>query len=230
VIARFYFSLRSPYSWLAYRDLLAHYPDVADALEWRPFWEPDGEFLGLLTEAGGRFPYVPMSRAKALYILQDIRRLASWRGLTVAWPVDREPRWEVSHLPYLVAERYGKGREFIAAVYRARWEQGRDISDPDTIVAIGSELGLDPSELATAEQDATVRDAALGALRAIDVDGVFGVPFFVVGREKFWGLDRLPDVVEAVREGRSAPQPVPDDVAPEPGAAAGDQGHAGGCG
>ncbi|MFD3697137.1 hypothetical protein ACFWUZ_13460 [Streptomyces sp. NPDC058646] len=33
---RFYFSLRSPYSWLAYRDLHERHPDVADVLEWRP--------------------------------------------------------------------------------------------------------------------------------------------------------------------------------------------------
>jgi len=236
VIARFYFSLRSPYSWLAFRDLLAHHPDLADALEWRPFWEPDEEFRSTLTEVGGRFPYVPMSRAKALYVLQDVRRLASRRDLTVAWPVDRDPRWEVSHLPYFVAERSGNGREYIAAVYRARWEQGRDISNPDTIAEIGSELGLDPVELTTAEKDPEVRSAALKALQAIDADGVFGVPFFVVGREKFWGIDRLADVVAAVRDGQPATHPVPENAVPEPEpepeptTAAGDQGHAGGCG
>jgi 2-hydroxychromene-2-carboxylate isomerase len=184
----------------------------------------------MLTEAGGRFPYVPMSRAKALYILQDVRRLASRRGLTVAWPVDREPRWEVSHVPYFLAERSGTGREYIAAVYRARWEQGRDISDPDTIVEIGSELGLDPVELTTAHKDSEVRSAALRALQAIDADGVFGVPFFIVGREKFWGIDRLADVVAAVRDGLPAALPGPDRAVPEPVTAAGEQGHAGGCG
>ncbi len=230
MIARFYFSLRSPYSWLAFRDLLAHHPDVADTLEWRPFWEPDEEFRSELTEVGGRFPYVPMSRAKALYVLQDVRRLATRRGLTVAWPVDREPRWEVSHLPYFVAERSGNGREYIAAVYRARWEQGRDISNPDTIADIGAELGLDQVELSTAGKDPEVRSAALRALQAIDADGVFGVPFFVVGRERFWGIDRLADVVAAVREGLPAAQPVPEDAGPELVTEAGDQGHAGGCG
>ncbi|HEX6074150.1 MAG TPA: DsbA family protein [Micromonosporaceae bacterium] len=230
MIARFYFSLRSPYSWLAYRDLLTHHPDVADILEWRPFWEPDDGFLEMLTEAGGRFPYVDMSRAKALYILQDVRRLANQRGLKVAWPVDRKPRWEVSHLAYLVAQRHGKGPEFIAGVYRARWEQARDISDPETIAAIGSELDLDPVELVTAEKHPEIRDAALRALQAVDADGVFGVPFFVVGREKFWGVDRLPDVVAAVRARQSAPEPVPESAVAEPVAAAGDLGHAGGCG
>src|SRR4030095_2728769 len=44
----FYFSLRSPYSWLAYRDLLDRYPDVAERVRWEPFWEPDESWRQLL--------------------------------------------------------------------------------------------------------------------------------------------------------------------------------------
>ena len=38
---RWYFSFRSPYSWLAYRDLISRYQDVAELIDWLPFWEPD---------------------------------------------------------------------------------------------------------------------------------------------------------------------------------------------
>jgi hypothetical protein len=60
-------------------------------------------------------------------------------------------------------------------------------------------------------------------------DGVFGVPFFVHGREKFWGLDRLETFAESIRSA------VPDGAQQEPHAvavamAASDDGHAGGCG
>lgn len=229
----FYFSFRSPYSWLAYRDLLSHYPDVARAATWRPFWEPDAHSLRLLTEAGGTFPYVDMSKAKALYILQDVRRLARQRGLVNAWPVDRAPRWEVAHLAYLVAEQAGRGQQFIAAVYRARWEQGRDISEPATIAAIAQEVGLDPAVLSTASDDPRVRQAGLRALQDIDADGVFGVPFFIRGRDKYWGVDRLPDFATAVRSGPTA-EPTTPAESPAPAVlgtgAAGDLGHAGGCG
>jgi 2-hydroxychromene-2-carboxylate isomerase len=230
----FYFSFRSPYSWLAYRDLLTQYPDVARAAEWRPFWEPDEESLRLLTEAAGAFPYVDMSRAKALYILEDVRRLAARRGLTIVWPVDRKPCWEVSHLAYLVADRLGTGPQFIAAVYRARWEQGRDISDPTTIAAIATGLGLDPRALSTAGDDPRVRREGLLALQAIDADGVFGVPFFIRGRDRYWGVDRLPDFVAAVRATRPTAEPENPHVQTEPArlgtVRSADLGHAGGCG
>jgi 2-hydroxychromene-2-carboxylate isomerase len=196
---RWYFSFRSPYSWMAYRDLMADHRDVAERIDWFPFWEPDTETSGHLEQAGIRLPYVAMSREKHLYILQDVRRLARDRGLEMVWPVDREPRWEVSHLAYLVAEELGHGREFSAAVYRARWEEGRDISDPAVIGDLAEGLGLDPVRLSTAHEDPAVREHGLGALNSLYRDGVFGVPFFIDGYEKFWGVDRLPGFVSSVR-------------------------------
>lgn len=229
---RFYFSLRSPYSWLAYRDVIADHPGLGQTLEWRPFWEPDESFRKLLVEAGADFPYVDMSRAKSLYILQDVRRLARRRGLPIAWPVDRAPVWEVAHLAYLVAARHGQGPAFVARAYQARWEQGRDISDRRTIAAIAADLGLDPDETGNAVDDPDVRADGLRALLDVCADGVFGVPFFIHGREKFWGIDRLPDFVAAVTGAARPPDRVPAAVEAQvdaPGPAA-DQGHAGGCG
>jgi 2-hydroxychromene-2-carboxylate isomerase len=80
VRARFYFSLRSPYSWLGHLDLCRLHPDVAASVRWSPFWEPDDDLHARLTASGHRFPYVEMSRAKSLYILQDVRRLTRRRG------------------------------------------------------------------------------------------------------------------------------------------------------
>ncbi|MFI0370692.1 2-hydroxychromene-2-carboxylate isomerase [Actinomadura sp. 1N219] len=226
---RFYFNLRSPYSWLAYRDLLDQYPDLAAGLEWAPFWEPDETSLKLLAEAGGEFPFTPMSKAKHLYILQDVRRLAADRGLAIAWPVDREPWWEVPHLGYLVARGHGRGPEFIAAAYRARWEEGRDICDPTTVAGIGADLGLDAAELTEAVDDPEVRAEGVRALMDVYKDGVFGVPYFVNGFERFWGVDRLAafaaSVRPAVTDGGAAPVQGGGGVS-----ALVDDGHAGGCG
>ncbi|MFJ4283637.1 2-hydroxychromene-2-carboxylate isomerase [Streptomyces massasporeus] len=193
---RWYFSFRSPYSWMAYRDLMDRYPDVAGRLEWLPFWEPDQPALDELERSNVKLPYVPMSREKHLYILQDVRRLARARDLEMVWPVDPEPRWEVSHLAYLAAERLGSGPEFIAETYRLRWELGEDISDPDTMRRAGRTLGLDPEVLAGAHLDPAIRELGLAALDSLHRDGVFGVPFFISGFDKFWGVDRLPAFVE----------------------------------
>lgn len=245
---RWYFSFRSPYSWLAYRDLVEHYPDVADAVEWLPFWEPDATSERMLTEAGGSFAYVPMSKEKHRYILQDLRRLATARGLAFRWPVDTQPHWEVAHLGYLAARRDGAGAEFIAEVYRCRWERGQDISAPEVIADAAARVGLDGERIATAERDPEIRREGRDVLLSVYRDDVFGVPFFIHGYDKYWGVDRLPGFVEAVR-GASARHEPPgtgprasddedvDDVDDSEDTAAmsahlvaADGGHAGGCG
>lgn len=226
---RFYFSLRSPYSWLAYRELVGSYPEVAAAVEWVPFWEPDGESSRLLGELGGEFPYSTMSRAKSLYVLQDVKRLAGELGVSFRWPVDRAPVWEVPHLGYLVAERAGLGKEYVALAYRARWERGRDICDRGVVGGIGRELGLNADEVAGACDDAELRAAGALVLMRICKDGVFGVPFFVHGFSRYWGMERLGAFVSHLGLDSVGELPVPVGAAVGVGRSS-DEGHAGGCG
>ncbi|MER6019334.1 2-hydroxychromene-2-carboxylate isomerase [Streptomyces anulatus] len=232
---RWYFSLRSPYSWFAYRDLMSDHPEVLDTVDWLPFWEPDEWTAKLLAQEGVTLPIVAMSRAKNFYILQDTRRLATDRGLDrISWPIDRDPCWEVSHLAWIAAEDEGRGKDFVAAAYRARWQDGKNISEPAVIADIATELGLDPKRLSTAADDADLRGRGAELLAESAHDGLFGVPFFINGRDKYWGLDRVEPFVKAVR---GSERPAARTVeAPDPAthaellAAGGDQGHAGGCG
>lgn len=224
---RLYFNLRSPYSWLTLHDLTEHHPDLIEVMDWRPYWEPDAATEARLTEAGGRFIYTRMSREKHFYVLSDVRRLARDRGLQVTWPIDESPRWEVSHLAYLEAARSARGTEFAVAVSRARWERGRNISDPAVIAEITAAVGLDPARVARAADDPNLIAAATRALVDVYRDGVFGVPFIVYGREKFWGLDRLDAFVKSFRQiDQAGHEPIPGTVA----MAISDDGHAGGCG
>ena len=58
------------------------------------------------------------------------------------------------------------------------------IRDADVLAALTTGLdGADP---------ATLHDKAVQTLKHCHRHGVFGLPYFVVGRERFWGVDRLP--------------------------------------
>ncbi|HKP94814.1 MAG TPA: DsbA family protein [Fibrobacteria bacterium] len=209
---RFFFSFRSPYSWIAFRELDARLGFDPGRIQYIPFWEPDPQSKRLLGERGGAFLYAPMSREKHLYILQDIKRLVRKYGLKMAWPVDKEPWWELSHLGFFVAERAGKAREYLHAVYRARWEEGADISQPDTLLRVAGALGLDGRKILSAPMDEAIRDEGAEALNACVRDGVFGVPFFVHGYQKFWGLDRLEDFLATLADAPAFPgrDPAPN--------------------
>ncbi len=223
----FYFSLRSPYSWLAWHDLKTHYPKLLARLDLKPFWEPDADYQAELGAAGEAFLYTAMSKDKHLYILSDVKRLATRRGLQIQWPMDRAPVWEVPHLGYLVAEQQGKGRDYIDLITAMRWQQGRDICHPDTVAEAGQALSLDSALMRHASLDVDVRRAGLECLKDCVRGSVFGVPFFTVGREKFWGIDRLPDFIGAVAQVTSA-QPTAEPPTDQPNRAMLD--HAGGCG
>lgn len=196
---RFYFSFRSPYSWVGARKIEAQFPHHRLSLEYLPYWEPEPETLAELTARGGEFLYRPMSRARQLYILQDVKRIWSKLGYRAVWPVDGDNTcWERPHMAYLHARRCGRGREFFWAAWRARWEEGRDVTDASTIGAIGAGLGLDPAPLVDARRDPAIRQEGVDVLWRAYRDAVFGVPFFVLGREKFWGQDRVDEFLEAV--------------------------------
>ncbi|UED85083.1 2-hydroxychromene-2-carboxylate isomerase [Streptomyces profundus] len=232
---RWYFSFRSPYSWMAYRELTENHPEIADTIEWIPSWNPDELTEKTLADRGIRLPFVAMSREKDFYILQDTARLTKARGWQMRWPVDRDPHWEVAHLAYLLAVDAGQGRAFADKVYQARWERGENISDRELIGRIGGEVGLDPERVATAADDPALRERGVAGLARGHKDGVFGVPFFVAGRDKFFGVDRFRAYV-AVLGGAELSDPSDqswlgaiadraDLEVPQQ-----DAGHAGGCG
>ncbi|MEU0504544.1 DsbA family protein [Nocardia sp. NPDC005998] len=222
---KFYFSLRSPYSWLALEELMSRHRDLAQSLTWVPFWDPDRTMLAALQQAGGGFCYASMSREKHLYILQDVRRAATARGLSLIWPVDRNPWWEVPHLACLAVEREGRMPELAVALTRARWCEGRDICDPETVEAVACDLGLDGAQMVASVSTPQVRAAAVESLLAAYQDGVFGVPFFVRGVNKFWGVERLDAFASSMG---AQPAESADFTVPLP--VGGDMGHAGGCG
>lgn len=190
---RFYFAFRSPYAWMTARLLEGRFPDAPDELDYIPFWEPDARTLELLRERGGEMIYTAMSRAKHLYILQDVKRLAAKHGFALTWPVDVSPWWDLPHLAWLKARRLGRGREFFWATYRARWERGAVIYERDVVRELAREVGLDPEQIASAPEDPEIRNEGAQALLHAHEDGVFGVPFFNLGFDKFWGLDRFED-------------------------------------
>jgi 2-hydroxychromene-2-carboxylate isomerase len=190
---RFYFSFRSPYSWIGARLLRENVDHAKHAIEYTPFWDPDDRTFAMLKAMGGEFPYTPMSRQKHLYILQDIKRLTSKLGYKLAWPVDRDPWWELPHLGYLIARKQGKAMTYLDVVYRARWERGLDICACDNIAALAAEAGIDPAAVLAAPRHAAVREEGALALLRSYRDGVFGIPFYINGFQKFWGVDRFHD-------------------------------------
>ena len=77
----------------------------------------------------------------------------------------------------------------VRAFPRAVWAEGRNIADDEVVKAILAENGFDP---AVADRGMfTAADVYVRNLEEAVSRGVFGVPFYIVGEETFWGQDRL---------------------------------------
>lgn len=224
---RLYFSLRSPYSWMAVHRLRQAVPDAFERFDVLPYWEPDAGTEQGLAERGAEVHYAHMSRAKHRYILMDTKRLALAAGLSMAWPVDVDPWWELPHLAWLRARRLGRAVEFYDALVAARWERGDDICTPGVVRAAAVTAGVDPELALAAPDDPALRTEGLDALESSYQDDIFGVPYLLWGPHRFWGLDRVDTFLRMWRPddgSPAAPAPAPDRAAPY------DTDTAGGCG
>ena len=73
-----------------------------------------------------------------------------------------------------------RGTEMKAALLKAYWQDGRDVGDPDTLVAIATELGFDEQAVRDELANGELRETVIGLEAHARKVGVAGVPFFIV--------------------------------------------------
>jgi len=87
------------------------------------------------------------------------------------------------------AKDHGKADEYNDAVFRAFFQQSRDIGRIDVLADIAKEVGLDPEQFRAALEQGTYRDRVQQLLRtAYEQVGVTAVPTMIIGRQRLEGL------------------------------------------
>lgn len=190
-----YYTLASPWSFLAWDRLRALMEDCGVAVRYYPV------DYGIVFPATGGLPLRQRAPARQRYRLQELRR---WSA-RLRVPITIEPRhFPVDDAPataLVLAAREGGGdvwrlsRAFMAAV----WQDEQDIADPAVQDAIVANVGLDPAVL-RGRAGAMAEERRAESLAAVE-KGVFGAPFFVYGDTLLWGQDRLDFLAEALRAG-----------------------------
>jgi len=81
------------------------------------------------------------------------------------------------------AKLHGKGIEAEEQLFKAYFTDGKNIDDPDTLVELGSAIGLNPDEVRqTIESDDFADDVKQDIAEAQHL-GIQGVPFFVMNNK-----------------------------------------------
>jgi len=204
----FYFSFRSPYSYLAtpqVEELIARY-DVRPRMR---------IVLPIAIRIPGFFKQV--NPLWPPYLLRDTFRISQMHNIPYRWPrpdpivMDVGKGEVAAEQPYIyrvsrlgvVAERQGKGFEFVRKAAHLIWSGEVDNwHEGDHLSRATSDAGLIASDVerAAAEQSADI-DAEIAANEAAQRNaGHWGVPLFVFNDEPFFGQDRLDHLVWRMKQ------------------------------
>lgn len=98
----------------------------------------------------------------------------------------------------VAAQQAGLFKPYVEAMYVCMWERSLKMDDPAVIRAELAAAGLPADELLVSSQTDAVKAGLVANTEAAVHAGVFGSPSFLVGRELFFGKDRLRDVEEEI--------------------------------
>jgi len=91
----------------------------------------------------------------------------------------------------IAAEDAGVKTDYTQAVLAGMWERELKMDDPTVLADVLTDTGLDAQALMEATQDPGVKQRLIDNTQAAVDRGVFGVPTFFVGKEMFFGKDRI---------------------------------------
>jgi len=185
----FYFDYSCPWSYLAFVRLTETATRTGADIRWRPI------VLNELLEQvspGQPASRVPTDPRKLEYEAQDIDAWSDYVGVRISqpddWPID--PR--LAAAGGMIADQQGKTGAFSDAVFSAYFGLGKDIADVAVLAGLAEVAGLDRSAFECALTDTTHAQSVTENANTLLSRGGFGAPTMFVGKQMFFGSDRMP--------------------------------------
>ena len=185
----YFFATISPFCYLAGSRLEALAARQGATVRYVPINAP-----ALFPRMGGQV-LADRHESRKEYRLQELRRWAARLGV----PLDLKPPYfpanpAPSSYAVIAAAKIGGGDlgGLVQAFPRAVWAEGRNIAEDEVVQQIVAAHGFDPKSVDRGMFAAA--DTYSSNLEEAVLRGVFGVPFYLVGDERFFGQDRLEDL------------------------------------
>jgi 2-hydroxychromene-2-carboxylate isomerase len=204
----FYFSFRSPYSYLATPQIEALLQQYDVAVEMRIVRPIAVRIPGFFEKVNPLWPP---------YLAKDCKRIAEMNGIPYRWPrpdpivQDRETRSVAKDQPYIMrvsrlgalAAEQGKGFAFVRAASKMMWSgEVEGWHEGGRLAARADSVGLDGAALETevAAHPFRLDKIIEGNEDAQQKAGHWGVPLFVFEGEPFFGQDRIEHLVWRMKQ------------------------------
>ena len=188
----FLFDFGSPTTYLAHTQLPQLAADTGAHIQYVPM------LLGGVFKATGNQSPV-MVPAKGRWMGEDLPRFARRYGV----PYQFNPHFPINTLTLMRGAVGLQMRDpqrfmpYVNAVFRAMWVEPVNLGDPTVLASTLGAAGFEADSFMALVGDAEVKAKLIANTEAAVARGVFGAPTCFVGREMFFGQDRLDFVREA---------------------------------
>lgn len=183
----YYYSHLSPWSYLGHQRIIEAAKRSGTALNFKPI------DAGKVFSVSGGLPLAKRPVQRRNYRLAELRRWRDETGLPLNLQPKHHPAPDGCSARMAIAAQLS-GLDIGAltfALMRGCWVEDRDLSDESTVAEIASAQGFDgPALLEKSKTDEVAERFGKYTDDAVEA-GVFGMPWYVVDGEPFWGQDRL---------------------------------------
>ncbi|HRD75400.1 MAG TPA: 2-hydroxychromene-2-carboxylate isomerase [Hyphomicrobiaceae bacterium] len=192
----FHFDFGSPNAYLAHRVI----PSITARTGVRFVYHPV-LLGGIFKLTNNQPPMVQFKgiRNKAEYARLETARFIKRHGIAAFRP---NPHFPVNTVQIMrgavLAGRDGFFDLYVETAFRAMWEEGRKMDDPQVIKATLIDAGIDGDRVLEGIQEQSIKDKLLADTEASVERGNFGSPTFFVDGEMYFGKDRLDDVERVI--------------------------------
>ena len=185
----FWFTMGSTYSFLSVMRLAGMERAHGVTFRWRPF------HLLLILQEMRHIPFADKP-AKSKYMWRDIERRAAKYGLPAKLPAPYPVKHSVAaNLVAIVGMREGWGPDFVRAAYRRWFQNAEETGSEPNLSSSLCDVGQDPGRVLALANAKEANDLLLDETETAKQLGLFGSPTFAIGRELFWGDDRMDDAI-----------------------------------
>jgi len=192
----FYYDFGSPNAYFAWKALQGVSERTGLSVNMHP-----ALIGGIFKLVGNTPPWMAFGNIpqKMSYMLLEIERFVKDHNLTdykmnSAFPVNTLLSMRVA----IAAQKAGVHDAYVPAVFKAMWEDDKNISDPAIFLDVLNKAGLDGAALLEAAQTDVVKDGLKTATQACVDRGAFGLPTFFLGENMYFGKDRVWQIERAV--------------------------------
>jgi 2-hydroxychromene-2-carboxylate isomerase len=182
----FWYEFASTYSYPTAMRIEAVARAAGVGVEWRPFLL--GPIFARQGWADSPFNLYP---AKGRYMWRDLERICAREHIALKRPSVFPRNSLLAARAALVAAEEGWCADFTRAVYRANFAEDRDIAATEVIRETIALLGRSGSGVLDRAATPEIKQRLKVQTEEAAAHGIFGAPSFIVGRELFWGNDRL---------------------------------------